>query len=111
MRGSFMLLTIGNWLYRQPGILNSIILTVDDNTPWEIAMSEPEGEENDMNELPHVINASVSFTPIHSFIPRKGYESPVKFIHTGTDKVEGRWLDKKDASSGAVGVLDVMNEK
>jgi len=94
MRAPFMLLTMGNWLYRQPGILKSINLTIDDNTPWEIAMGEPEGLENDMNELPHVINASVSFIPIHSFIPRKGYESPVKFIHTGTDKPEGRWLEK-----------------
>lgn len=108
MRGSFMLLTIGNWIYRQPGILKSINLTIDDNTPWEIAMTEPEnGEDSDMNELPHVINASVNFTPIHSFIPRKGYESPVKFIHTGTGNVEGRWLDRKDTSTGAKGVLNV----
>jgi hypothetical protein len=72
MRGSFVRLTIGNWLYRQIGILTSVGSTIPDDSPWEIAINEPEnGNETTMNELPHVIEVSISFIPIHDFLPKK----------------------------------------
>jgi len=77
MRGNITLLTIGDYIWRQPGILTSLNLSIDDESPWEIALDEPEiGSDKGMYELPHVINASVSFTPIHNFAPRKSSELP-----------------------------------
>jgi len=71
MRGNITRLTIGEYLYRTPGIIKSLNYTVDDNYSWEIKMDEPEGgRDNDMMELPHAINVSVSFTPIFHTLPR-----------------------------------------
>lgn len=88
MRGSFMLLTMGNWFYRQPGILNSLQLSIEDNYPWEIALDSGD-VDSDISELPQIINASVQFTPIHNFIPRKGPSIP--FISTGNGE-DNNWL-------------------
>lgn len=71
MRGNITRLTVGEYLYRTPGILKSLNFTIDDNYSWEIKMDEPEGgNDNDMMELPHAINVSVSFTPILHTLPR-----------------------------------------
>ena len=43
MRGNITKLTIGEYLYRVPGVLTSMNITVDDNYPWEIKMNQPEG--------------------------------------------------------------------
>ncbi len=94
MRGSFMLLTMGNWFYRQPGIINNLSINVADNYPWEIAMDNPEsGDDKTMNELPQVLDCNITFTPIHNFIPRKG--ATVPFIFTGTHEAN-KWLKPEE---------------
>jgi hypothetical protein len=70
MRGPFMKLTIGNYMYRQPGIIKSLTYTIDNKSPWEIAITDPEQKGN-LYELPHVMNVSMTFAPIHDFLPRK----------------------------------------
>lgn len=71
MRGNITRLTIGEYLYRTPGVLKSLNYSVDDNYSWEIKMDEPEGgRDNDMMELPHLINVSVQFSPILHTLPR-----------------------------------------
>ena len=72
MRGPYNKLTIGNYMYRQPGIIKNLIYTIDDKSPWEIAIDDPEGGgDSVMYELPHVMNISMTFAPIHDFLPRK----------------------------------------
>ena len=74
MRGPFMKLTIGNYIYRQPGIIKTLTYTIDNKSPWEIAINDPENRLEDrarLYELPHVMNVSMTFAPIHSFLPRK----------------------------------------
>ncbi len=94
MRGPFMLLTVGNYFYRQPGILNNLNISVDDNYPWEIAMNEPEaGEDTTMNDLPQLLDVAVTFTPVHNFIPRKGPTVP--FINTGPGP-DNNWLQSTE---------------
>ena len=63
MRGPLHRLTIGNYLDAQLGILNSISYTVPNDSPWEIAIDEPEGGTKQLI-LPHVIEVSMNFTPI-----------------------------------------------
>jgi hypothetical protein len=70
MRGPFMKLTIGNYIYRQPGIIKSLTYTIDNKSPWEIAITDPEQKGN-LYELPHVMNVSMTFAPIHDFLPSK----------------------------------------
>ena len=70
MRGNFMRITIGDWISRIPGILNSINLKWNKNYPWEIAL-ERKAQDADILMLPHVLDVSVQFTPVHNFIPQK----------------------------------------
>lgn len=93
MRGNLHQLTIGEYFYRTPGIITSMNITVDDNYPWEIKMTEPETEKQfktadfpdknykgsldfqnsnsdaDMMELPQILNVSMTFIPILNELP------------------------------------------
>jgi hypothetical protein len=77
MRGPFMKLTIGNYMHRQPGIIKSLTYTISNDSPWEISINDPEltaagiAGGNPLYELPHVLNVSMTFAPIHDFLPRK----------------------------------------
>ena len=70
MRTPVVKMTIGDYLYRQPGFLNSINLSIETDYPWEIK-SDRIGKDNDMYQLPQVIKADCQFTPIHDFLPRR----------------------------------------
>lgn len=63
MRGPLHRLTIGNYFDAQLGILNSLSYTVPNDSPWEIAIDEPEGGTK-MLILPHILEVSMTFTPI-----------------------------------------------
>jgi hypothetical protein len=72
MRGNIGYLTVGDYLYRQPGVFTDIKLSGLLETHWEIALDSPEGGEGkDQYEVPKHINVNMSFKPIHSFLPRK----------------------------------------
>jgi hypothetical protein len=72
MRGPYMKMTIGNYMFRQPGVIKNLTYTIDNKSPWEIAITDPErGEGEKMYELPHVLNVQMTYAPIHSFLPRK----------------------------------------
>lgn len=73
MRGTFAQITVGSYIYEMPGIINTVAYNWEQDYPWEIAMQNPEGvEDDDQQELPMVMNAAVTFTPIHNFIPTTG---------------------------------------
>lgn len=65
MRAPLMKVTIGDYFYRLPGLLESINVSIDDNVPWEIL------SDSYFKQLPHVINVQCSFKPIQSFLPRR----------------------------------------
>ena len=83
MRGTITKITVGDYIYELPGVLNSVTYNWNTEYPWEIAMLEPEGEKGDgeMQELPMVMDCSIDFTPIHTFTPETGLK---KFITAGT---------------------------
>jgi len=75
MRGSFMKLTIGDYFVSLPGFMTSLTYTIKDDSPWDIALyKDLDGDEFEKNEreLPHMIEVSVSYKPIHDFLPKKG---------------------------------------
>ena len=71
MRGTLVKMTVGDYIYELPGFLNNVNLSWQTDYPWEIAMNRPEDLERDttQQELPMVLDCSLSFTPIHDFLP------------------------------------------
>ncbi len=74
MRGTLVNLTVGDYVYNMPGFIEQINYTWQTDYPWEVAMSKPEGlgQDDDMQELPHVLDCQVNFRPIHRFTPQTG---------------------------------------
>ena len=89
MRTPYIRLTIGSMVDRVPGVLNNISLKWDKNYPWEISLDGPEKTKRDMLVLPHVLDVSVGFTPIHNFIPKKSItDSPFILSHTNNRSLQ-----------------------
>jgi hypothetical protein len=80
MRGNIHQLTMGGYLYEVPGIIESLTYTIPTDTTWEIGIPsndqeiEAEGgitfRNPEVKELPHRIEASLTFRPIYRFLPR-----------------------------------------
>ena len=72
MRGNLVRLTVGGYLYEQPGFITSLTYDIPDTSTWEIAIDAEGGSDGSVKELPHVIKVTgFSFTPIHTFLPEK----------------------------------------
>jgi len=71
MGGPLVELTLGGWCYNLAGFIPSLSLGVPKESTWEIAINE-EGEfDESVKEMPHMVNVTMKFTPIHSFRPEK----------------------------------------
>jgi hypothetical protein len=71
MRGNLATLTVGGYLYEQPGIITAINYSVPQESPWEIGINDVGGNDSSVKELPHIIRVTgFQFIPIHNFIPR-----------------------------------------
>jgi hypothetical protein len=71
MRGNLAVLTVGGYIFEQPGIINSINYSIPTESPWEIGISDTAGFDDTVKELPHIIKVTgFSFTPIHNFVPK-----------------------------------------
>jgi len=71
MRGNLVKITMGGYLHEQPGYLTSLTYSLPQESPWEIAIDANGNEDKSVKELPHMITVSLSFTPIHNFLPSK----------------------------------------
>ena len=65
MRGPLVRISVGSWIDCQLGKLDSLSYKVPQDSPWEIALDKPEGGKQ-LLILPHVIEVTLSFTPIGS---------------------------------------------
>lgn len=84
MRGSLVELTVGAYLFDQPGFINSLTYTANFDAGWEIGINDA-GNDSDgagniatgtgrtvgVFELPKMIDVSMTFTPIPEFLARK----------------------------------------
>jgi hypothetical protein len=73
-------LTVGDWFNRIPGIINSVNLTWAQDYVWEIKADKE--KDKDMLVLPHALEVSVDFTPIHDFVPENSETTPFIGINT-----------------------------
>jgi len=71
MRGNLVRLTLGGYLYEQPGFISSLTYDIPQESTWEIALDQAGKSDTSVKELPHMINVQLTFTPIHTFIPQK----------------------------------------
>lgn len=73
MRGPLVKLTVGGYIYEQPGFITAMTLSIPQESSWEIGINlEDGGYDASVKELPHMMKVTgFSFTPIHNFIPRK----------------------------------------
>ena len=71
MKGNLVQLTVGGYLYEQPGFITSLSYEIQEDTPWEIGIgTAPGSEDGTVKELPHIIRVTgFSFTPIQNFVP------------------------------------------
>ena len=74
MRAPIIKLTIGDYLYRTPGVLESINITIEDNASWEINQENDSYSGRAVAELPHYLNVSISFKPIMDILPRRAQD-------------------------------------
>ena len=73
MSGNLITLTVGGYLYEQVGIMTGLNLSVPDESPWDIAISDTDTATRDasVKEMPMICNVSgFSFIPIHNFVPK-----------------------------------------
>ena len=77
MRGNIVQLTIGGYVYEQPGIITGLTYTMEETSPWEIGIktdydtesSTVQGDDS-VKELTHIIKVTgFNFIPIHRFRP------------------------------------------
>jgi hypothetical protein len=80
MRAPVVRITIGDYLYRVPGFIESINVTVDNNYPWEVNLEK--SQTGDIAQLPQVMDIAVSFKPIMDILPKRA--SINKLIQTTT---------------------------
>jgi hypothetical protein len=72
MRGNLVQLTIGGYLYEQPGFITGLTYEMSEDSPWEIGIGiTPGSEDGTVKELTQIIRVTgFNFTPIQNFIPR-----------------------------------------
>ena len=73
MAGNISYLTVGDYIYDQPGIIQSLNFKISKDSPWDTARN-PDGTLDNTGEvyrLPFMIDVSMTFQPIHTFRPEK----------------------------------------
>ncbi len=98
MGGNINLLTVGDYLDNQPGIIESLNFSVPKESPWNVIVDKQfnAGETDDIKngELPFMMEVQMKFTPIHRFAPQlidlngilpKGLQNPYTFGEGGVD--------------------------
>ena len=75
MAGTFIKLTLGDYLIATPGFLTGVDFKWQTSYPWEVTGAEKSisdlgiDEISNIPKLPHILDVSIRFTPIHNFIP------------------------------------------
>jgi hypothetical protein len=75
MAGNIAYITLGEYIYDQPGIITSLTFDIPEESPWEIGIDD-DGKQieskDDVRQVPHMIKVTgFNFTPIHKFRPEK----------------------------------------
>ena len=69
MRAPIVRVTIGDYLYRVPGILQNVNIQIDQATSWEIRQLDEKGDM--LGELPQQLSVNITFKPILDELPKR----------------------------------------
>jgi len=69
MRAPLVRLTIGDYMYRMPGFLENVNITVDNNYSWEVNLEQ--SQTGDIAQLPQIVDVSATFRPIFDVLPKR----------------------------------------
>jgi hypothetical protein len=113
LRGNWNRVTIGDYLDRVPGVFTNIKINWSKEYPWEIQYfnyaDETSGEmfiDGDVKQLPHMLDISCNFSPVHDFIPRKSianspFIGPSRELGIGVDVGSPPWYGLDYSKSSA----------
>jgi hypothetical protein len=106
MRAPLVKVTIGDYLYRMPGFLENVNITVDNNYPWEINLRK------DLAQLPQVVDVNITFKPILNELPSRNatiigkpnkvadyINTPTQDEYTPLPEAEGEVLSSRQTRS------------
>ena len=101
MRAKFSRLTIGDWCNELPGFFESVDLNWTGKYSFEVDSEEREGTVDGirMNQLPHQLDVSCKFKPIHDFAPENSRYSPFILPHRGGIPDSQNWLRNDDPAN------------
>ena len=85
MRGTLVTSTVGDYIVDQPGFISSVDYSWQTSYPWEVKLRGE--DENDVQQLPHILDVSLAFTPIHRFSVQTGKQ------HYITNPGDGSFVD------------------
>ena len=76
MRSNIVYLTLGDYLDNVPGFIESVNITIPDDTSFEIARKENIAGvaviDETTEQLPKYVEMQITFKPIHNVLPEKG---------------------------------------
>lgn len=70
MSGNLSRITLGGWLVETPGFISSVDLSIPDESPWEVNVPILTKSDPNVKQLPHMVQVTLKFTPIHTTRPR-----------------------------------------
>ena len=107
MRGNLVRLTLGGYLYEQPGFISQLTYEAPQESPWEIAINEFGNSDKSVKELPFMIKVTgMTFTPIQKFLPQKVKPSAANGMD-GNQVIDERFIAL--ASSNSTSNYDANN--
>ena len=112
MRGNIAQLSIGGYFYEQPGVITNLTYTMPDDASWEIGIpatpeqgadpsNGPAFSDSKVKELCHMMDVSMTFKPIHKFLPQivgssLDIDNPLGIL--GGDSIKQRYINLADSS-------------
>jgi len=111
MRGNIHQLTIGGYFFEQPGVITSLNYTMPSESPWEIGIPSSNKSiaaaggntyrDPAVKELTHIINVSVQFKPIQTFLPQtigSPFDTTNKNGIFGKDQIKQKFIQLANGS-------------
>ena len=101
MRGTLVNTTIGDYIVNQPGFISSVNYSWQTEYPWEVKLAGT--KEDDVQQLPHILDCTLAFTPIHKFAAQVGQQHFI--TNPETDFLSGKpFIEKTFKTVGTVEV-------
>jgi hypothetical protein len=115
IRGNLSRITLGNWLWEQPGFISSVDLSLPDESPWEINLPiDGLNPDREVKQVPHMVQVKIKFTPIHRFRPEINKFTPTArtpvFFKEDADNFSADSLEFKDPAFGPQRYIALQDE-